>query len=61
MIPIMPDTPATHRIRVTGSVSDAVWQVLYTNPDPKAARFLDQLAREAIERDTLHGQDFFAH
>ena len=46
-IPMVPDAPISHRIRVKGQVSEAVWRVLYTNPDPQAMMQLDFLAQEA--------------
>ena len=45
--PQLPDTPITHRIRVQGAVSSAVWKVLYTNPDPQAMLQIDALAQQA--------------
>ncbi len=44
---MVPDAPISNRIRVKGQVSEAVWRVLYTNPDPQAMMQLDFLAQEA--------------
>ena len=50
-IPMTPEAPINHRIRVKGQVSDAVWRVLYTNPDPQAMLELDYLAQQAREHE----------
>ena len=50
-IPMTPVAPVNHRIRVKGQVSDAVWRVLYTNPNPQAMLELDYLAQQAREHE----------
>ncbi len=47
--PTIPDQPNTRRLRFSGSVSDAIWKILYNNQDPDAIFQLDVIAGQAIE------------
>ena len=42
VLPMLPDTPAQNRIRLSGPASDAIWKVIYSNPEVDA--LLERLA-----------------
>ena len=48
MVPMLPQAPSSHRIKLAGPASDAVWKVLYSNPEVEALLEEDRLARTAF-------------
>jgi hypothetical protein len=48
IIPVLPQTATVNRIKLQGLASDAVWKVLYSNPEVSALAEVDKLAQTAI-------------
>ena len=48
IIPMLPQTATVNRIKVVGPASDAVWKVLYSNPEVSALAEVDKLAQTAL-------------
>jgi hypothetical protein len=46
--PMLPQAPSSNRIKLMGPASDAVWKVLYSNPEVEALLEVDRLARTAL-------------
>ena len=57
VLPMLPDTPAQNRIKMSGPASDAIWKVIYSNPEVDALLEVDKLAKAALR---VEGQ-LFAH
>jgi hypothetical protein len=47
--PTLADAPESHRCRFEGVASDAIWEILYTNPDMGTIVELDRLAANAVQ------------
>ena len=56
-LPLIPKVPGTHRLRLEDSASEAVWKVLYKNPDAAAIMKLDALATQAIARASAQAME----